>query len=158
MEVPVYEQGAQKGTLQAEGGRQTVLFTAHLQAEPGLYRLTARGREGTLHLAVLEGPDLHLCRRLSRTLAAPVLPLTCALLERCAPRRDWQCLREEGLPPGGLWRPWGEGREVALPLTAEGPFPLTELFCFARVQRMGERLWAVYRFDGRGWPVMAEKI
>ena len=161
MEVPVYKQGVEIGRLQAEGERQTILFTARLRADPGLYRLTVRGSGGTLLLGVLEGPDPMLCRRLSRQLVQPVLPLTCGLLESCCPQpqrqcqAQWQILpREEGMPEGTLWRPRGEGRELALPLPPDGSFPLTELFCFARVQQMQGRSWAVYRFDAAGRPVM----
>ena len=34
------------------------------------------------------------------------------------------------------------------------PFPLTPLFCFARIRRIGSRDYAVFAFDDRGDPTL----
>ena len=73
-------------------------------------------------------------------------------------------------PEPGLWRVWvqGEGQRLALglleggrlrlaaPYDREGPFPLTELFCLARIRAMDGGLWAEYRFED-GYPVPPEE-
>lgn len=51
-----------------------------------------------------------------------------------------------------------EGRQLrlALPYGEGRPFPLTELFCLARIRTMDGRRWAEYRFLGRD-PVPPEE-
>ena len=51
-----------------------------------------------------------------------------------------------------------EGRQLrlALPYGEDRPFPLTELFCMARIRTMDGRRWAEYRFLGRD-PVPPEE-
>jgi len=45
---------------------------------------------------------------------------------------------------------------LAAPYDREGPFPLTELFCLARIRAMDGGLWAEYRFED-GYPVPPEE-
>lgn len=63
-------------------------------------------------------------------------------------------------PEPGLWRAMchREGRQLrlALPYGEDRPFPLTELFCLARIRTMDGRRWAEYRFLGRD-PVPPEE-
>lgn len=56
--------------------------------------------------------------------------------------------------PDVRWRAEGGTRCLALPYAADRPFPLVELFCFARVERVCGRECAVYRVDGNGFPVV----
>ena len=51
-----------------------------------------------------------------------------------------------------------EGRQLrlALPYGEDRPFPLTELFCLARIRAMDGGLWAEYRFED-GYPVPPEE-
>lgn len=51
-----------------------------------------------------------------------------------------------------LLRREGEGFALALPWAAGQPFPLTPLFCLARVERLGGRSCLVFAFDRTGWP------
>ncbi|MDE6456331.1 MAG: hypothetical protein K2L38_10615, partial [Dysosmobacter sp.] len=47
----------------------------------------------------------------------------------------------------------GPGRYLALPYDKGKPFPLTTLFCFARLRSIGEETYVVYAFDGQDRPV-----
>ena len=42
---------------------------------------------------------------------------------------------------------------LAAPFETGKPFPLVELFCFARMRRIGQREYAVFCFDASGQPV-----
>lgn len=47
-----------------------------------------------------------------------------------------------------------DGRsEFALPWSAAAPWPLTELFCFARAEEIGGRLHIIYAFDEKRGPI-----
>ena len=46
----------------------------------------------------------------------------------------------------------GRGHKVAVPFDEKTPFPLAELFCFARIRRIGEREYAIFAFDGENNP------
>ena len=60
------------------------------------------------------------------------------------------------LPPGAMCRREGRQLRLALPYGEGRPFPLTELFCLARIRTMDGRRWAEYRFLGRD-PVPPEE-
>ena len=53
-----------------------------------------------------------------------------------------------------LWSAEDGMRRVALPYAQDAPFPLVELFCFARIERVCGRMCAVYCADTEGQPVM----
>ena len=59
---------------------------------------------------------------------------------------------------GVLWRPDGEGRQLALPWDCAVPFLLMPLFCFVRLRTVRGRLMAVLAFDGEERPRMWEKF
>ena len=42
---------------------------------------------------------------------------------------------------------------LALPDAPDAPFPLAELFCFARVQEISGRAYVVYRLDPQNSPI-----
>ena len=44
-------------------------------------------------------------------------------------------------------------RCLALPYDPKAPFPLAELFCFARLRYLGEKAYVEFRFDEKDWPV-----
>ena len=67
-------------------------------------------------------------------------------------RSRW--LREQLWGLSGLLTRSGDGRRyVAAPYDAGRPFPLPALFCFARVVRIGGRMYAVFAFDKGEQPV-----
>ena len=61
--------------------------------------------------------------------------------------------RELGRTPGVLIRDRGDRRDMAVPYDPARPFPLTALFCFARICRIGGRDYAVFAFDREERPV-----
>ena len=63
-------------------------------------------------------------------------------------------LRRQIAAPGGiLVCRRGSGRKIAVPYDGHGPFPLTELFCFARICRINGREYAVFAFDSENNPL-----
>ena len=45
---------------------------------------------------------------------------------------------------------WGK----TVPCAEDAPFPLTELFCLARIETVAGRRCVVFAFDASGWPVL----
>ena len=167
-----------RGTLTAEPEGPRVRCRAELSgAGRGLYKVHLAGKGGRFLLGSLIPEDGVL--RLSRTVSldqlerhgawppegagaelvftpeeerppagwtperAPARLLGEPLLARCAQR-----LR------GVLLRRREEGFSLAIPWRAGEEFPMPPLFCFARVERLGGRAYAVFSFTGRGCPVL----
>ena len=139
---------------------------AELPRREGLWRVFLKGQRGTMPLGVLlpEGERMHLARRISCRRLEELGPLCCAYAENAA-EQDWQSLPEAAaffqktcwkrastLYRDCLFRP-GQPRLLALPYDGRGPFPMTELFCFARRQTIRGREYVVYAFDGQDFPV-----
>ena len=55
-----------------------------------------------------------------------------------------------------LWRTENGRHSLALPWESGQPFPLTELFCFARVQTVQGKQCVVYRVGADGLPLLEE--
>ena len=55
---------------------------------------------------------------------------------------------------GVLLRREGDRRLIAIPWDAEKPFPMTPLFCFAKICRMESISYVIFAFDGREKPLM----
>lgn len=109
--------------------------------------------------AGLEGGRLR--RRFSRRITGPLGAIRWAGAESCAAKDSpWRPAGPEDcplpLPPGSLCRREGRRVRLAAPYDREGPFPLTELFCLARIRAMDGGLWAEYRFED-GYPVPPEE-
>ncbi len=157
MDCPLYLEDRRVGTLRITPAGADTCFCLEGAAPPGLYRAYACGRRGELLLGVWEGSPLR--RRFSRALTEPAGPVDRGCL-RPVPRNDWRPAPPErfaGWPAsGGLCRRRGDGWELALPFPEDGPFPIPELFCLARVAVVSGRRWAVFRFDGAGWPCLPE--
>ena len=160
------------GELSAcEMGEDTVFSARCRLPEKGLWCLWIVGREGTLRLGLppQQSGEAALSRRFSRRMTAPVGRVTHgelrpAMQERKggweqAPRPEllfhtpWlrRALQGKG---GALTRREGKCRLLALPYDCERPFPLTSLFCFARVRSLGTGSYAVFAFDEKEWPVV----
>lgn len=56
-----------------------------------------------------------------------------------------------------LYRPEEAGFSLAYPYSERRPFPLTPLFCFASVRRLGEGWYAVFPFQPGGCPRLPHK-
>lgn len=67
-------------------------------------------------------------------------------------RAPWLRQRLKGVQ-GVLTRSAGGCKYLALPYDKGKPFPLTTLFCFARVRPIGEKQYVVYAFDTGETPI-----
>ena len=78
---------------------------------------------------------------------------------------EWQRLSEEPFfrsarldcalrcTHGALWCWSGRGRLLAIPYAPDAPFPLAELFCFARICCVMGKWCVVYRLDEQNSPI-----
>ena len=76
--------------------------------------------------------------------------IRCAVLRRCGGGASPRPGLLARLPPEAYTVRRGGRAEVTLPWREGQPFPLEELFCFARPGRDA----VIYLFDGAGQPVM----
>lgn len=168
---PLLMDGMPAGELTAE---REALYTwlearCRLPGE-GLWCAWAVGDRGELRLGILEpaGGRASIRRRFSRQLTDPVGRLRWGEVRPARPAEpgDWEppadmadwfrspwLRRELAGIPGVLCRRSGERRYAAVPYDPARPFPLTALFCFARVRRIGGRDYAVFAFDREERPV-----
>lgn len=160
MTYPVYIGDRAAGTMTVTAAGQDTVFELRCQdPEPGLWWAWVQGEEGRLDLGLLEGGRLR--RRFSRRLTASLGGVRWAGAEPCGSREPaW---RPAGpgdcplpMPPGAMCRREGRQLRLALPYGEDRPFPLTELFCLARIRAMDGGLWAEYRFED-GHPVPPEE-
>ncbi len=169
---PLLLEGRPVGELSVEREGLYTWFGARCPLPEGLWCAWAVGDRGELRLGVLEpeggqGGGGAIRRRFSRQLTAPlgrllrgeVRPAGVREPERWESvstpdrlfRAPWLCQRLKGTQ-GALTRLAGEVRYLALPYDKGKPFPLTTLFCFARVRRIGAACYVVYAFDGQERP------
>lgn len=179
---PLLLRGRPAGELTVEREGLYTCFAACCSLPDGLWCAWAVGEQGELRLGVLEpeGRQGAIRRRFSRQLTAPlgrllrgeVRPAGAREAESWEPasgqgpasgwepapdpdrlfRAPWLRQRLKGVR-GALSRRAGERRYLALPYDKSKPFPLTTLFCFARLRRLGEADYVVYAFDGQERPV-----
>lgn len=168
---PLMLEGRPAGELTAEREGLYTWFSARCPLpEAGLWCAWAVGDRGELRLGVLEpeGSQGAIRRRFSGRLTAPlgrllrgeVRPAGAREPEVWEPapapeqlfRAPWLRQRLKGVQ-GARTRRAGETRYLALPYDKAKPFPLTTLFCFARVRGLGGGAYVVYAFDGQDRPV-----
>ena len=168
---PLLRDGRPAGELIAEREALYTWFEARcpLPGE-GLWCAWAVGDLGELRLGILEpvGDLASIRRRFSARLTDPLGRLQWGEIRPACPAETgaWTPLtapealfrtpglrRELGRTPGALIRDRGDRRDVAVPYDPARPFPLTGLFCFARICRIGGRDYAVFAFDREGRPV-----
>lgn len=164
MEREIFADGRAAGTLRTEPDGADTCFSLSCRLGPGLWRLWAEGTAGRLLLGTLEGGGpVSLRRRFSDRLVRPVGTVVRGLAEEVgAARADaWRPAREvpsfpaaEALPEGALVRRAGSVWLAAVPCAEDAPFPLTELFCLARIETVAGRRCVVFAFDASGWPVL----
>ena len=151
MEYPVCMDDRRVGTLYVSAaGSDTDLRAVCRGTEKGLYRLYLRGGGGEVSLGVTEDGCLH--RVFSPALLAPAGDMRCAVLRRCGGGASPRPGLLARLPPEAHTVRRGGRAEVTIPWREGQPFPLEELFCFARPGRGN----VTYLFDGAGQPVMPE--
>ena len=168
---PLLRDGRPAGELIAEREALYTWFEARcpLPGE-GLWCAWAVGDLGELRLGILEpvGDLASIRRRFSARLTDPLGRLQWGEIRPACPAETgaWTPLtapealfrtpglrRELGRTPGVLIRDRGDRRDVAVPYDPARPFPLTGLFCFARICRIGGRNYAVFAFDREERPV-----
>ena len=159
MEVPVCLEKRRVGTLAVTPSGTDTVFRVRCTGLPaGLYRLYACGAGGELLLGVTEDGCLH--RRFSAAMTTPLGTVTwCRAQPAAAPQWRPATLSDSlpwHVPAGTLLRREGGVTHLAVPWPPDTPFPLTELFCLARIRTMDGRRWAEYRFLGRD-PVPPEE-
>lgn len=167
---PLLLEGRPAGELSTEREGLYTWFSASCPLPEGLWCAWAVGDRGELRLGVLEpeGRQGTIRRRFSGQLTAPLGRLlrgevrpagarqpehweTAPVPERLF-RAPWLRQRLKGVQ-GARTRQAGGTRFLALPYDRGKPFPLTTLFCFARVRNIGERAYVVYAFDGQDRPI-----
>ena len=166
---PLMWEGRSVGELTLEPEPLYTWFTARCRLPgEGLWCAWAVGDRGELRLGVLEpqGDRAVIRRRFSRTMTAPVGKLLRGEVRpaggggewEAAPqpetlfRTPWLCRQLRGVS-GALTAKAGEKRLLALPYDPAEPFPLPPLFCLARIRTIRGKLYVVYAFDGKEWPV-----
>ena len=135
---------------------------------PALLRAYLVGERSELLLGVLapEGGAYTIRRRLSRRETAVL-----GKLLRCDARREGERQWEQALSPerllksqyfshmlrgvpGVLTQRRGERLLLAIPYDPAKPFPMTPLFCFAKIRRIEGASCAVFAFDAQERPLM----
>lgn len=168
---PLTADGRPAGELIAQREGLYTWFSARCPLpEEGLWCAWVVGDRGELRLGVLEpeGKQGTIRRRFSGRLTAPLGRLLRGEIRPAgakepgswepAPAPDqlfrapWLRQRMKGAQ-GARIRQAGELRYLALPYDPAKPFPLTTLFCFARLRRIGGEDFVVYAFDGQDRPV-----
>ena len=164
---PLLWEGTALGELTVQREALYTSFTARCRLPgEGLWCAWAVGDRGELRLGVLE-PQSGIKRRFSRQMTEPLGKLLRGELRPSSGTETWTAAPE----PDRLFRtPWlrknlhgvhgvltrtaAERRLVALPYDPGKPFPLTPMFCLARVRDIGGKRYAVYAFDEKEWPVL----
>ncbi|MBQ8389850.1 MAG: hypothetical protein IJX52_02585 [Oscillibacter sp.] len=168
---PLVCQGRPVGELTVRPEGEDTWFDVRCRLpEQDLWCIWAVGKEGTLRLGCPEqqSGEVRLSRRFSRRMTAPLGRLSHGELRRAAQQKKdgWERVQS----PEQLFRsPWlrkalqgrqgvltrvqGKRRLVALPFSAEQPFPLAPLFCFARMTAIREGTYLVFAFGEGEAPV-----
>ena len=137
----------------------------------GLWCVWAVGEKGELRLGVLEpcGDRAEICRRFSEQMTQPVGALLRGELRPVIKREE---SRWKGVSEMAHQTPWLQQLRncagvmvcmdkrrysLAVPYAQDRPFPLLSLFCFADIQCISGKRYAVFAFDERNQPVFPEK-
>ena len=165
MELPLLYQGQTVGELRMSAREGETCFEVTVSRPlQGIYRIIAQGEKSELLLGVLNGEQvLRRCFSAAITGKAGKICAVHAEKSGAAPLREWRTVNAgefpmlPQLPRAALCRRVGTRHCLALPWSEDEPFPLVELFCFARIRVMNGRSWAVFAFDEGGAPVMEEE-
>jgi len=169
--LPLLCEGRPVGELTVRREGEDTLFSAVCRLpEQGLWCLWAVGREGSLRLGCPEQQqgEVRLSRRFSPRMTVPLGKVIHGEVRKAARpqstgwervqaperlfRTQWLSRTLRGCA-GALTQRRGGVRLVALPFSAEKPFPLVSLFCFARICVLEQGSYAVFAFNGEEWPI-----
>ena len=166
---PVLAGGETVGELTVEAAASDTVLDMSCVRREGLWCAWAVGESGALRIGIPEpeGDRLHLRRRFSRSMTAPIgriLRGELRMPERATPQwlpvdpaappvRSERFLRAIQARQGGLTCRVDGRRLLAFPRADDAPFPLEELFCFASFRQIkGSDFW-IFAFDDAEWPV-----
>ena len=170
---PVYRGELICGNVGAEREGLYTRFSARFDGAKGtLYSLLLEGERGTVLLGVPEWRDgsYVLRRTLANRTWEQIGTVDCARLtergaagEKRAAEQDWMRLEHPEyffhrlmpqLASGGTcyWKPTKAGRYLAVPMEKNRPFLLPRYFCFAKVEQLWGRTFAVFFFDADEYP------
>ena len=174
MTVPFLYSGKEIGQLViTAAGERTQIEATVPRDDSGLFRGTLCCRRGEIPLGILEPQGRYLVlRRL--LLSEEIHALGGAVsgemrLSYAFHQTQWQPLGDapfftKPLFRGRidrkgdiLWRTDGRLRFLAFPFQINHPFPMPELFCFARILTIHHLNYAVYAFNDQDFPVMITK-
>lgn len=71
--------------------------------------------------------------------------------------RDQVLVRSIGEVKGVLYRREEGGFSLAVPIEKGGAFPMTPAFCFANLEKLSDRLYAIFYFNSHGCPIFKNK-
>ena len=133
----------------------------------GLWCAWAVGEQGELRIGVLEPMDncAGIRRKFSHRMTEPLGRLLRGELRPTeSPLEKWTMgiqppfrtpwLRQQMESLTGIRSRFADGRRyVAIPYDARKPFPLTPLFCLARIRMIDGKRYVVFAFNEKEWPV-----
>jgi hypothetical protein len=162
--VPLLCEGKTIGQMQVEQEGEDTVFSACGQPPGnGLWCLWAVGQNSILRLGCPEsaGEGFQLSRRFSSRMTVSLGQILRGELRTVQAVSGWEKLNaperffraeelRRGLREQGevLVQQKGERQFLAIPYAAEKPFPMTGLFCFARICRIQGGVYAVFAFRG----------
>lgn len=169
---PLIYAGRSVGELTVEQEGLYTRFSAVCQLpKEGVWCAWAVGEQGEVRIGVLEpcGLEASISRRFSNRLTAPLGPLRTGELRPAGEQtdcRDWKAVKR---PEDWFRTPWlcmqlrslqgvlavreGTVCQIAIPYEAKQPFPITQLFCFARIATVAGRRCVLYAFDQNDLPI-----
>ena len=160
--VPLLQGGREIGTVRVREEGLYLRFTARMNGcTEGIRRAYLQFENGEQLLGVMEPDGSGMC--CTRCFAKQQLCRLGALCAASLRGRDEICWQSyDGRLPGrfaaqirktgSLQRREGDSILLALPYSADAPFPLTELFCLASFSQIDGRDYIVYRFSEQGIP------
>lgn len=166
---PILWKDRSAGELSVEREGLYTCFSARCcLPQEGLWCVWAVGEQGELRLGVLEPArgGAVIRRRFSGQMTAPLGRVLRGELRPAGQRQeDWLALQDSERLFRSPWlrrqlhgvqgaMTWSEEqrRHLALPYDPKKPFPLTAMFCFARLEWIRGRAYLVFSFDREEWP------
>lgn len=165
---PVQAEQKTVGELSVWNEKLYTVLDVACSMQAGLWCAWAVGEQGAVRIGIPEPEGSRLCirRRFSRRLMEPAGKILRGELRPLGEERmQWEALCTEtdcgrALEQrfrqlhGVLTCRMDDRRLVAIPRNDAAPFPLEDMFCFARLGQIGGRDCWIFAFDSRDWPQM----